>query len=257
MAEYGAFLRDRESLDRQIAQTDDPAARRALELRRDIESAEYMAITSDRIAAQSEIIVGCRNTDEAVKQRARAQKFREEAKALREEYREIQKTRAVGREQDAASPESVAEKKQNPKSFKTPETRHEPVSPSKDDARVLMVEERPKGKPRGAPQPLKDFIRDIPLPPPSPRHGYTPAQIRNDPRAKRAHYAQLVAEENRGNALDRIGDDIKAGRNISADDIRKLSRKDLEAILEHGRDYMRQLVQERQRLRESKQEMER
>ncbi|MGO9985385.1 MAG: relaxase/mobilization nuclease domain-containing protein, partial [Rhodomicrobium sp.] len=58
MAEYGSFLRDREELNRQIAQAKDPAERQALVLRQRIESAEYMAITSERIATQSEIIVG-------------------------------------------------------------------------------------------------------------------------------------------------------------------------------------------------------
>ena len=65
MAEYGAFLRDRERLDLEIARAKTPEARKALELRREIEFKEYMAITSDRIATQSEIIVGRRKTNEA------------------------------------------------------------------------------------------------------------------------------------------------------------------------------------------------
>jgi hypothetical protein len=88
MAEYGSFKRDREDLTRQIAEERDPSRRRTLELRRDIEAADYMSITSHRIASQSEIIVGRSNTDEAVRQREQAAKFEAEAKELRRQYRE-------------------------------------------------------------------------------------------------------------------------------------------------------------------------
>jgi len=93
MEEYRIFLQDRENLNRQIASTTDPKEREALELRKSIESAEYMAITSDRIANQSEIIVGRLNTDEAMRQRARALDFRREAKGLRARFREAQAER--------------------------------------------------------------------------------------------------------------------------------------------------------------------
>jgi len=98
MEEYRTFLQDRENLNRQIAQATDPKTREALELRQRIESAEYMAITSDRIATQSEIIVGRLNTDEAMRQRARALDFRKEAKGLRAQFRETQTERAAAAE---------------------------------------------------------------------------------------------------------------------------------------------------------------
>jgi hypothetical protein len=88
MGEYGRFKRDREELNRQIAAETDPARRKTLELRRDIEYADYMSITSHRIAGQSEDIVGHRDTDEAVRQREQAAKFEAEAKELRRQYRE-------------------------------------------------------------------------------------------------------------------------------------------------------------------------
>ena len=93
MAEYGAFRRDREDLDRQIAQETDPVKRRSLELRKEIEGADYMAITSHRIAAQSEIIVGRRDTDEAVRQRARAAEYEERAREMRQERRDLSRGR--------------------------------------------------------------------------------------------------------------------------------------------------------------------
>src|ERR1022692_610811 len=56
MAEYAAFRRDREALDQRIAKTADPQERQALDLRKRIEGAEYLALTSDRIAQQSWVI---------------------------------------------------------------------------------------------------------------------------------------------------------------------------------------------------------
>ncbi|MGP0092322.1 MAG: MobQ family relaxase [Xanthobacteraceae bacterium] len=88
MAEYVSFRRDREQLSRQIAAETDPAKRRTLELRQDIELSDYMSITSHRIAGQSEYIVGRSNTDEAVRQRAQAKAYEERAKQLRAQYRE-------------------------------------------------------------------------------------------------------------------------------------------------------------------------
>ena len=66
MAEYGAFVRDREQLTQQIAKEQDADARKALELRKEIEANDYMAITSRRIAGQSEVITGRRDSEEAV-----------------------------------------------------------------------------------------------------------------------------------------------------------------------------------------------
>ena len=93
MAEYGAFLKDRENLNQQIAQEKDPAARERLEQRKQIESADYMAITSHRIAAQSECITGRSNSEEAQKQRGRAEAYQKESKELREQWREGHKNR--------------------------------------------------------------------------------------------------------------------------------------------------------------------
>lgn len=88
MSEYAAFIRDREKLDGQIAKTDDPHERKALELRKEIEGADYMAITSRRIAGQSEAIAGHRNTEEAVKFRERASEYEDRSKDLREQFRQ-------------------------------------------------------------------------------------------------------------------------------------------------------------------------
>ena len=89
MAEYAAFRQQRDAYDKQIAQTADPVQRQALELRKRVEGAEYLAITGDRIAAQSEIIVGKRNSAEAIYERDKAQQYRIQAQDLRQQLREL------------------------------------------------------------------------------------------------------------------------------------------------------------------------
>ena len=250
MAEYGAFLRDRERLSQQVAKADDPKEREALELRQRIESAEYMAITSNRIATQSEIITGKKDSLEAVRQRDRAAAFQKEARELRAQYRGLQEERSQGRE-DKAAPEAVR-KEPEPKPMpmqKEPE--RQPEAPRQEQARAasIMVQERQPGKPRGEPQPLQDFVKGLPdekARQPLPK---SPAELRNDPAARRAHYAGLMAEQQRGPALDRMGEDIKAGRPLNADDVRKLSQEDREKIKEKGEGHLKEMVQQRQRER--------
>ncbi len=244
MAEYGSFLRDRENLDRQIAQANDPEARKALELRKQIEGAEYMAITSDRIANQSEIIVGRSNTEEAVKHRDRAAGFRKEAQELRAEFRGLHAERAQGTNEPAAhgEPQKAAEPKPQQKEA---EVKRGPA---------LMVEERTPGQPRGKPEKLTDFVNTVPLSAKPEQRAFTAAEIGRDRKARNAHYAQLAAEQQRGKALDRIGEDMKAGRNLSASDVRNLSRDDLDKIKTKGDEQIKQIVQEHEQQRTKERE---
>lgn len=112
MAEYGAFMQERQNLDRQIAKTNDPKERQLLELRKQIEAAEYMEITSQRIAVQSEVITGEGNSVEAVKQRRQAEDFHKEATRLRMEYKEIMEGRTQSG--DKAGDRKPAEKPVQP-----------------------------------------------------------------------------------------------------------------------------------------------
>lgn len=93
MAEYSQFIRERQKLDKQIAQEKDPEKRHILELRQQIEAAEYMLITSQRIAGQSEVITG-RTGPVAEEEYENAQIYAEKAIALRKEYRELVPGRA-------------------------------------------------------------------------------------------------------------------------------------------------------------------
>jgi ATP-dependent exoDNAse (exonuclease V) alpha subunit len=110
MSEYGAFIRDRENLNQQIAGEKDAEARKVLELRRDIEAADYMATTDRRIASQSEVISGRRNSEEAIRHRERAAEFEAQSKEMRQEYRD--------RTTERADREAVAQQEQQQKNSK-------------------------------------------------------------------------------------------------------------------------------------------
>lgn len=247
MEEYRTFLQDRETLTRQIAKADDPKERESLELRQRIESAEYMAITSNRIATQSEIITGRSNSEEAVRQRARAAEFQKEAKELRGQFRELHAERSHGKDEHAA-PEAAKQAPEQ-KAVKEPERQPQAAAPEKEKTSSIMVQERQPGKPRGEPQKLGDFVKGLPDEKARPELPKSPAALRNDPAARRAHYAGLMAEQQRGPALDRMGEDIKAGRPLNADDVKKLNQKDREGIKEKGDDHLKEMIQQRQRER--------
>ncbi len=260
MAEYGAFLRDRENLDRQIAQAKDPETRQALELRKRIESAEYMAITSNRIAAQSEIIVGRRDTEEALAQRKRATAFLKEAQDLRQEFRELQAGRSLAQSEKAETRKPQAAPPEKPRRAEplqkapAPEPRRDPGASKETGAPGVMVEERTPGKQRGKPIPLSDFVKTVPQEEKQPQRQVSPAELRRDPGARRAHYAGLLSEQQRGEALDHMREDMKAGRNLSASDVRRLNRDDLEKIKTKGDGHLREMIQEREKQRERERE---
>ena len=245
MAEYGGFLRDRENLDRQIARTSDPNERQKLELRKEIEAAEYMALTSERIAGQSEIIVGKMNSPEAMRQRERAKVFQEQAQALRKEYRELGSEREQGKEQ-------AGDKGREGEPPRAPATEKQQAEETRSS---FKVEERTAGKPRGAEQNLTDFVKTIPEKPP--RREFTKEELRNDPAAKRAHFTQLKDEQNRSIALDNIGMNMKTGKNLNTNDIRRLSREDLERIKTHGDKHLKEIVRQREQEKERGRGLER
>lgn len=251
MAEYGAFLRDRESLDRQIARTADPLERQRLELRKEIEAAEYMAITSERIAGQSEIIVGKMNSPEAVKQRERAKVFQEQAQTLRQEYLDLNRT-------SSHSQDGQVEKETSPQAAYAIETAPRTETVLKQPEQTLSafkVEERTQGKPRGPEQNLADYVRS--LPEREPRREFTKDELRNNPEARKAQMIQEKDDQNRGYALDNISRDMKAGKNLNSNDIRRLNRDDIEGLKRGGDKYLQQIVQQREQERERGRGLER
>ena len=260
MAEYGAFLQERQNLDRQIARANDPQTRQALELRKQIEAAEYMEITSNRLATQSEVIIGRRDTPEALKERARAAAFHEEAQTLRKEYRELHISRtqgergstglekAGGQQRDVSSGLDSSRPQPKQQSFERGKETKNNHLPEKEPAPALMVEDRTAGKPRGEQQKLSDYVKSLPEKT-APRE-FTKEQIRNDPAAKREHYSQLRDEQNRKAALDHIRQDLQGNKKLNAKDIRNLSGDDLKNIKTKGDDHLKTLVQQHERQRE-------
>lgn len=90
IAEHAAFRSDRERLDKQIDQAANPEVRRALEVRRDIEKSDYIALTSDRIAQQSFVITGNKGPNsEFDKFTKQAEYNRQQATELRQQYRAL------------------------------------------------------------------------------------------------------------------------------------------------------------------------
>jgi hypothetical protein len=140
MAEYAAFRRDREALDKQIAKTADPQERQALDLRKRIEGAEYLALTGDRIAQQSWVITGRRDSQEAVKERLRATEYRMQAQDLRQQLRELREERAPEKDRERERTEPQPESA----SMKRPGT----SPPDKDDELIRQQDEIAKAKER-------------------------------------------------------------------------------------------------------------
>lgn len=94
MVEYASFHRQQDALRKEAAAEQDPDKRRLVELRREIEGHEYMAITSERLAGISRAITmgdnaGARRDDERAKAyTAMAAEKRQERTDLQRELRQ-------------------------------------------------------------------------------------------------------------------------------------------------------------------------
>lgn len=90
MQEYAMFHRRQEEMRDQIAnEKDDPGKRREIELKREIEGCDYMAITSDRLAGMSAVIAGREDAPQAMLDRERARAYHDRARELREERSQL------------------------------------------------------------------------------------------------------------------------------------------------------------------------
>ena len=98
MTEYQAFMRRREELTLRMAHARDPEARRIVGLVRDIEAADYMAVTDRRIAGRNEYVTQNPDSPSAVWHRERAAKFEAESKEKRQQYREATTQRSHARD---------------------------------------------------------------------------------------------------------------------------------------------------------------
>jgi len=142
MAEYGVFMRDRENLNRQIAQTKDPAAREMLEMRKEIEGADYMALTSRRIAVQSELITGKLDGPEAQRQRERADVYQQQSKELREQLRARQKERDGIAPDEKSKAAGLSREPRSPDSSNSPRRAQAKQDPQKEQDRLARAKAR-------------------------------------------------------------------------------------------------------------------
>ena len=110
LAEHARFAEQQEELRQRAAAEQDPEARRLLDLRREIEAADYMALTSNRLAAMGRVITGRDDSPEATRDQERARAYTEQAAELREQRAAIirerdERQQAQAREQErSASP---------------------------------------------------------------------------------------------------------------------------------------------------------
>ena len=122
-------------------------------------------------------------------------------------------------------------------------------------SKPLMVAEKTPGQPRGPEQNLEAFVKGLPEKPP--RRWFKQQELRTSPEARRESYKQIMDDKRRISALDRMSKDIRANRTLDANDIRLLSREDLEGIKQHGDKHLKEIVQRREKEREKDRGLER
>jgi hypothetical protein len=131
IAEHAAFQREQDTLRGEIAKTTDPKHREALEIRAKIECYEYLMITGERIAVQSEIITGRIKGQEAEKMRGLVRGetlkdendkpigfipgYTQEVENLRVRYRDLQAERAAQPKEQAPSAEQKQDRPYRPR----------------------------------------------------------------------------------------------------------------------------------------------
>lgn len=102
VAEGAAFKREQAELRGMAAKEQDAELRRMIDLRREIEANEYMALTSNRLAGISATISGREDAPQAVIDRERARSYQEQADTLRRERADMQKEREEGEKRKSA-----------------------------------------------------------------------------------------------------------------------------------------------------------
>ena len=139
MAEHAAFRGDRERLDKQIAQATDPGVRQALELRKEIEKADYMAMTSDRIARQSYVITGNKTRgSEFDKFTKQADDNRQHATELRQQWRALtQPEQDRSQTANTLTPRSASDRG-NPAPNAYADLKNQPDAPATDQAAEIQ-----------------------------------------------------------------------------------------------------------------------
>ena len=143
MAEYGAFIQDREKLTQQIAAEKDTEARHMLKLRKDIEYHDYITLTSDRIARNSYHNTGRRDSEEGELMRKQIKEHGAEALRLRGELRDLAAEREARRAAPTNAQPSTAQPDQQQPGNAT-QSKPEAEKSGKGEATDAKAERKPK-----------------------------------------------------------------------------------------------------------------
>jgi hypothetical protein len=140
MQEYAMFHRRQEEMREQIAKENDPEKRQIIDLKRQIEGHDYMAITSDRLAGMSAVIAGREDSPQAVLDRERARAYQQRAGELREE-----RSRLI-EERDTRDRHQVAEQLHSlGQSVRSGAASEADTSKREDEDRAAKVADRKEG----------------------------------------------------------------------------------------------------------------
>lgn len=133
LAEGAAFKKEQEGLRKEAAAEKDPEKRALIELRRQIEAHEYMAVTSQRLAGLSATLAGREDSPIAQRDREQAAAHQARAKELREERSPLQaeQERRERQEQEKAKQPPEAQKQSALDRYRAAAGRAAPEQPSK------------------------------------------------------------------------------------------------------------------------------
>ena len=224
---------------------------------------EYLAVTSERIAKQSEVIAGKNESPEARKQRERAEAYSRQAKEWRCEFREVEERRAWEQHarHEEAKREATAKAQDNmyARDAKWEEDRQEEYrrQEAAREAKPLMVQER-----NGQQKPLVDFVRDEPRERPKSAARPEKEPKARPPQSRRTYYAvspetlERAATMARNEGLEGISRAMEKDRPLAADVVRKLKPEDREGIRKEGDSHMREMVEQRETERQQERQQD-
>jgi hypothetical protein len=82
----------------------------------------------------------------------------------------------------------------------------------------------------------------------------TYADLKRDPSLRNDYFDGVAFQKMHDSSLEHIQNDMKAGRNLSAADLRHLTREELENVRNKGEGHLKEIVQEHTRQRERERE---
>ncbi len=129
LAEGAAFKKEQEGLRKEAAAEKDPDKRALIDMRRQIEAHEYMAVTSQRLAGISAAIAGRDNNPISNNDREQAAAHQARAKELREERSQRQAEQE--RKERESAPQQAAERQDAAARYREAASRNAPEQPNK------------------------------------------------------------------------------------------------------------------------------